>query len=80
MEYFWEQQVTGQAAAGVATVPAKWSYGEALAQVTEPPTFQLSPTDTILNKTALVAPSIYLSQYHILYDVEREGILENGYG
>ena len=80
MEYWWDMQVTGQKAAGVKAVPAKWTYGEALAQVTKPPTFQLSSTDTVLNTTALVAPEIYTEQYNVLYGVQREGTVENGYG
>ena len=80
MEYFWEQQATGQKAAGVRAVPAKWSYGEALAHVTNPPTMQLGATDTALNITALVPPVVYQKQYNVLFAVQHEGTVEKGYG
>ncbi|KAF2452346.1 ferric reductase like transmembrane component-domain-containing protein [Lineolata rhizophorae] len=80
LEYFWETQATGQSSAGVETVPAKWSYAEALAHVTEPPTIQLTATDTDLNTTSLVSPAVYLSQWNVLTSVQTETARENGYG
>lgn len=80
MEYFWDRQATGQKAAGVYAVPAKWTYAEALQHVTEPPTLQLLPTDTALNSTALVPESVYQAQYNVLYSVQRESTQENTYG
>jgi len=62
LEIFGEEEATGQSTAGVKTVPAKWSYSEALANVTQPPTKQLSADDTELNTTSLVAPAVYLEQ------------------
>ncbi|KAK4159057.1 ferric reductase like transmembrane component-domain-containing protein [Cladorrhinum sp. PSN259] len=50
IEKFWTQQATGS-----KTVAPKWSYGEALAQVEEPPTIQVNTTD-MLTITSLVDP------------------------
>lgn len=80
MEYWWDMQITGQKAAGVKAVPAKWTYGEALGHVTEAPTLHLGATDTVLNDTSLVPPSIYQEQYNVLYGVQREGTVENAFG
>ena len=33
LEYFWENQATGQSNAGQMGVPAKWSYSDALANI-----------------------------------------------
>lgn len=73
-------QVTGQKSAAVRTVPPKWTYGAALAQVEGVPTLQLSPTDTSLNQTSLAAPSVYEAQYNMLYSTHREGTVANTYG
>lgn len=80
LEAFWEQETTGQKSAGVRTVPPKWSYAEALAQVTEPPKVQLSADDMELNETALVAEDVYLAQWNVLTRVQGETTTENGYG
>lgn len=80
MEYFWDEQATGQKSAGQRSVPAKWTYAEALAHVSTAPTFQLLPTDTMLNQTSLVPPETYLSQLNVLSGVQGEGVRENGYG
>lgn len=80
LERFWETDATGQQSAGVKTVKPKWSYAEALAQVEDKPTVQLTRADTDLNTTALVSPDVYLAQYNILYSIQREITVENGYG
>jgi hypothetical protein len=80
LERFWETDATGQQSAGVKTVPPKWSYAEALAEVDGKPTVQLSRDDMDLNATALVSPEVYTAQYNVLYSVQREITVENGYG
>jgi len=79
-ELFWETQATGQGNAGVQSVPAKWSYSEALANTPKPPKIQLSPVDEWLNDTSIVSPLIYQKQWNILTGVQRETKLENTYG
>jgi hypothetical protein len=76
-ESFWELQATGQTNAGVKSVSAKWSYAEALAQLTSPPTAMLAKNATWLNETSLINPATYLSQYDVLYAVQRETTFEN---
>ena len=80
LEHFWETESTGQSDAGETSVPAKWSYSEALANIPIPPTNQLTPTDKWLNETSLVSPLIYQEQWNILTAVQRETTLENTYG
>jgi hypothetical protein len=80
LELFWEQQATGQGNAGVKSDPPKWSYTEALANVTTPPTAQLNATSIYLNITSLVSPSVYLAQWNILTNTQRETANENTYG
>lgn len=80
LEYWWDMQVTGQKAAGVRAVPAKWTYGEALAQVEEPPQLQLLSTDTLLNQTSLPPDSLWESQFNVLLATYREGRTSNMFG
>jgi hypothetical protein len=77
LETFWEQQATGQTNAGVRSVPAKWSFAQALAQVSSPPTFTLAANATELNETSLVNSLTYQSQFNVLYGVQRETSFEN---
>lgn len=76
-EYFWETQATGQTNAGVRSVPAKWTFAEALFRVSSPPAFTLSVNATELNQTSLVNPDTYASQDNVLYGVQRETAFEN---
>jgi hypothetical protein len=80
LEKFWESDTTGQQSAGVRTVEPKWSYAEALAEVHGKPTVQLTKNDMSLNATALVSPEVYAAQYNVLYSIQREVTVENGYG
>jgi hypothetical protein len=80
LEYRWDMQITGQKTAGARAIPAKWTYGQALTEVTKPPTFQLNAQDTGLNATALVSPDVWQAQYNVLYSTQREGTLINKYG
>jgi hypothetical protein len=76
-ESFWELQATGQTNAGVKSVPAKWSYAEALAQLPSPPNVTLASNATWLNQTSLVSPITYTAQYNVLFGVQRETSFEN---
>jgi hypothetical protein len=80
LEAFWESDATGQQSAGVKTVKPKWSYAEALAEVKGKPTIQLTSEGMDLNATALVAPDVYKAQYNVLFSIQREVTVENGYG
>jgi len=80
MKQFWKSEATGQSSAGVVTVPAKWSYGDALAQITKLPTFQLTANDTDLNINSLVDESAYESQYNVLYVTMNSGTTPSHYG
>lgn len=77
LESFWELQATGQSNAGVETVPAKWSFAEALFQVSSPPTMTLAPNAIWLNQTSIVNPKTYAAQYNVLFGVQRETSFEN---
>jgi hypothetical protein len=79
LKYFWENQATGQSDAGVATVPAKWSYAEALVQVTSTPNVTLIANAAWLNYASLVNPLVYKEQYNVLYAIQRETTHENTY-
>ncbi|KAH8811243.1 ferric reductase like transmembrane component-domain-containing protein [Xylogone sp. PMI_703] len=46
----------------------------------DPPTIQLTPTDTWLNDTSLVSPLVYQEQWNVLTSVQRETVHENAYG
>jgi hypothetical protein len=81
LEHFWETEATGQSNAGQAGIPPKWSYSEALANVSaSPPTTVLDPTATWLNTTSLVNPLVYIKQWNILTSVQRETAQENVFG
>lgn len=80
LETFWENEATGQKSAGIATVPAKWSYGDALAHVDGTPSVQLTATDTMLNTTSLVDESTYKAQYNVLYVTMNSGSTLAHYG
>lgn len=76
IEHYWEKKVTGS-----AQVPPKWSYSEALAEIrARPPTYQVDSADMELNVTAVVNPTIYLSQWNVLGNVRDTAILESTYG
>lgn len=75
LESFWETQSTGNPA-----VAPKWSYSSTLFNVTQAPTQELTLVDDTLNSTALVSPSVYEAQYNALTAVQRENVVESGYG
>lgn len=77
LEGFWEAQSTGD-----PTVPPKWSFSQAVANVTEPPQRELG-ADTeseTLNFTTLVNEEAYMSQYNAMFAVQRETVVESSYG
>lgn len=73
IDNFWERKITGD-----PNTPAKWTYAEALKQVTEPPTRVLGSTET-LAFTALANESVYFLQAITLDSVYREGVIESKY-
>jgi hypothetical protein len=79
-ELFWEQEATGQSSAGEVGVVPKWSYSEALANITTPPTYVLPANATDLNFTSLVNPLFYLEQWNVLTAVQIETATENRFG
>lgn len=75
LESFWEQQSTGDPA-----VAPKWGYSMTLVNITKPPTQELTDVDDALNVTALVNTAVYESQYNALTTVQRENVVESGFG
>ena len=75
LEAFWETQSTGD-----LTVAPKWSYSMTLFNIAQTPTQELSRVDDTLNTTALVNPAVYEAQYNALTAVQRENVVESGYG
>ena len=75
LEAFWEIQSTGD-----PTVAPKWSYSKTLFTITQAPTQELTSVDDTLNSTALVSPAVYQAQYNALTAVQRENVVESGYG
>ena len=77
LEAFWEAQSTEDPA-----VPPKWSFSQAVANVSEPPERELGADadSEMLNFTALVNAELYTSQYNAMWAVQRETVLENSYG
>ena len=75
LEAFWEEQCTGD-----PSVAPKWSYSTTLVNIAQPPTQELSKTDDVLNITALVDSAIYKAQHNALTAVQRENVVESGFG
>ncbi|GKT88534.1 related to ferric reductase Fre2p [Colletotrichum tofieldiae] len=57
LEAYWADQATGD-----PTIPARWTYGAVLANITQPPTRKFETGDT-LNYTALISDADYQYQY-----------------
>lgn len=74
LTWFWENRITGD-----HNVIPKWTYSEALARVTEPPTRVVSGLDT-LNYTGLANDTVWIVQAGTLWSVYREGAVETKYG
>lgn len=75
LEAFWETQSTGD-----QFVAPEWSYSTTLFNIAQAPTQELTRIDDTLNSTALVNPSVYEAQYNALTAVQRENVVESGYG
>jgi hypothetical protein len=76
IEGYWEDWLTGS-----KSVPAKWSYAQALAEVDpQPPRYQLNMTDMVLNRTSIVEPIIYLKQFQSLGGSKHEMMMGSRYG
>jgi hypothetical protein len=74
LELFWAQQTTSSPA-----VPPKWTYGQALDQVTQPPIRVLGSLD-VLNYTALANDSVWSLQATTMESVFREEALHAKFG
>ncbi|KAM7218016.1 ferric reductase-like transmembrane component [Rhypophila decipiens] len=76
LEKFWEDWITG----GNKVAP-KWPYSVALENARrDPPTYELTSADKVLNQTSLVNPTKYLAQWNIHKNIVQEGILESHFG
>ncbi|KAL2073881.1 hypothetical protein VTL71DRAFT_11207 [Oculimacula yallundae] len=75
IESFWELQSTAD-----PTVPAKWTYSAALANITHSPTYELNEADKLLNFTALANSKTYETQWNSMTSVQRENVVENSFG
>ncbi|KAI0203655.1 ferric-chelate reductase [Astrocystis sublimbata] len=77
IEKFWETEITGD-----VNVLPKWSYGEVLASITEPPTVVLLPADAdaVLNTTTLTTYENWKITADTLFYFFRETVLESYFG
>lgn len=75
LEAFWEKQSTED-----PTVVPKWGYSATLFKISQPPTQELTDADDTLNITALVNSAVYTAQYNALTAVQRENVVESGFG
>ncbi|KAK3997865.1 Ferric/cupric reductase transmembrane component 1 [Cladorrhinum sp. PSN332] len=73
LEAVWEQETTGD-----ASVPAKWSYTEALLNVADPPTRQLVMGDTI--NATLLAPEFWNVSFDTAVVMAYESRMESTLG
>jgi hypothetical protein len=77
IEHFWETQITGD----VKVLP-QWSYGEVLANITDPPTMLANASDMTmtLNMTMITTKEGFDVTWTTLYYFFRETALESYYG
>lgn len=77
IEEFWETEITGD----VSVLP-KWSYGEVLAKISQPPTMVANTSDTtmVLNMTMLTTQANFQATWITLYYFFRETAQESYYG
>lgn len=79
IEHFWETQITGD-----VNVLPHWSYGEVMANISEPPSMVMvadgMAMDMVLNMTALTTFETWQSTWITLYYFFRETALESYYG
>ncbi|KAF6834202.1 ferric-chelate reductase [Colletotrichum musicola] len=75
IETFWETQITGD----VKILP-QWSYGEVMANITQPPTEVIMNMSMVLNKTMLTTYDNWDTTQATLVYFFRETVLESYYG
>lgn len=75
IEKFWETALTGD-----SSVVPKWSYGEVLANITEPPTMMTMDMDMVLNMTMLTSYHTWRITQDTLIYFFRETALESYFG
>ncbi|KAF2738383.1 ferric reductase-like transmembrane component [Polyplosphaeria fusca] len=76
LQGFWERFSTDD-----PTVLPKWDYRTAVLNVSgEVPTKELGGDDTELNVTSLVNSGAWLRQYNVMWAVQRENVVESGFG
>lgn len=75
IEKFWETEITGD-----SSVLPKWSYGEVLANITEPPTMMTMDMDMVLNMTMLTSYNTWKITQDTLIYFFRETALESYFG
>ena len=75
IEKFWQTQITGD-----AKVLPKWSFGEVMANITEPPTMVAANTSMMLDMTMLTTRETFDVTWTTLYYFFRETALESYFG
>ncbi|RFU76500.1 ferric-chelate reductase fre2 [Trichoderma arundinaceum] len=75
IERFWETEITGD----INIIPV-WSYGETIANITQPPTKVAKGKDTVLNMTMITTYDDWEAAQVTLRYFFRETILESYYG
>jgi hypothetical protein len=75
IETFWETEITGD----VKVLP-EWSYGEVMANITQPPTMVAMGMDMVLNMTMLTTYDNWEATWVTLMYFFRETTLESYYG
>lgn len=74
LEKFWAEQASGD-----PTVAPKWDYGATIANISEPPTRELTTGD-MLHSTALAPETAWKTQYNTMTTVEYEETMHARYG
>jgi hypothetical protein len=74
-EKFWETSLTG-----IVDIPPKWSYGEVLANITEPPTMMMTSANDVLNTTMVTTADNFQDTTNTLIYFFRETAQESYYG
>ncbi|KAI1740165.1 ferric-chelate reductase [Xylaria scruposa] len=75
IEAFWETEITGD-----VHIPPKWSYGEVMANITQPPTVVQVDTNAVLNMTVLTSYENWKVTQGTLRYFFRETVLESYFG
>ncbi|KAI0188322.1 ferric-chelate reductase [Xylaria flabelliformis] len=75
IETFWETEITGD-----VNILPKWSYGEVMANITQPPTVVQVDTNAVLNMTILTSYENWKITQGTLRYFFRETVLESYFG